>query len=164
MFKVLLILLFILTLIYTFPSLSLATKQTLMTKEELNLNGFNKYESLNPNLLVYPFKTLSEQIRLFLLFDKTAKLKYSLSLLDLRFNELVYIINFKKTGFLNEAIGRYNTQVGKIKSDSNLIDSSHKIKYHKDMKLLEILRDKYPANSAYWLNIQQAIDTIRSII
>lgn len=145
-------------------SVALASEQTLMTINELNAIGFVKYESLNPNSLAYPLKSIEERIKLSLMFNEYAQSRYSISLVNTRFRELVYIINFKKTGFLNEAVGRFNTQVGKIKLNSNLINSNYKNKYHKDMLILEVLRDKYPANSAYWLNIQQTIDTLRSII
>lgn len=152
--------------IFLFNSFStvVATEQKLLTEQELKLIGFTKYESINPDSLLYSFKRLGEQIQIFFIFNNIEKLRYPLRLLDTRFNELVYTVNLQKTGFLTEIISRYNTQVGRIKRDFKNIDSVDKDKLAQKIKILEVLRDRYPANSSYWLNIQQAIDTTRSLL
>lgn len=160
----LLVFLLMLILFTNLFSLVAAAEQKLLKEEQLISLGFSKYDSVNPDSLIYPFKRLEEQTKLFFTFDKKNKTKYFLSLLDIRFKELVYTINFKKTGFLNEAVSRYNTFIGKIKLNPENITAEHKIKFSQNIKVLEILRDQYPANSAYWLNIQQTIDTTRSLL
>lgn len=151
-------------IITNLSSLVLAVEQKLLKEEELTSLGFTKYESVNPDSLTYPLKRFGEQAKLFFSFDERNKTAYFLSLLDTRFNELVYTINFKKTGFLNETVSRYNTFVGKIKLNSKNIKHEFKLKFSQNIKVLEMLRDQYPANSAYWLNIQQSIDTTRSLL
>lgn len=141
-----------------------AVEQKLLKEEELFSLGFTKYESVNPDSLTYPLKRFGEQAKLFFTFDEGSKTAYFLSLLDTRFNELVYTINFKKTGFLNETVSRYNTFVGKVKLNSKNIKADNKLNFSRNIKVLEMLRDQYPANSAYWLNIQQSIDTTRSLL
>lgn len=141
-----------------------AAEQKLLTEQELNSIGFSKYESINPDSLLYSFKRLGEQIQIFFIFNNNEKMRYPLKLLSTRFNELVYTVNLQKTGFLTEIVSRYNTQIGKIKRDFKNIDSADKDKLIQKIKILEVLRDRYPANSSYWLSIQQAIDTTRSLL
>lgn len=164
MFKLLLVIcLALLVLLSSSFSVALASEQTLMTANDLNSNGFNKYESLNPNSLAYPLKSMEERIKLSFIFDRNAKSRYLISLVNIRFRELVYIINFKKTGFLKETVGRYNGQIGKVKSNSENTTPDDKSNFFQNIKILEVLRDRYPANSSYWLSIQQAIDSTRGL-
>ena len=149
----LIIFLFFIFLFNSFSNVA-AAEQKLLTE----------YESINPDSLFYSFKRLGEQIQIFFTFNNNEKLRYPLRLLDTRFNELVYTVNLQKTGFLTEVISRYNTQVGKIKRDFKNIDSADQDKLAQKIKILEVLRDRYPANSSYWLSIQQAIDTTRSLL
>lgn len=142
----------------------LAKTNELMPKGELQSLGFTEYESINPNLLIYQLKRLGEEVTLSFTFDKKSKNEYSLKLLDTRFKELIYIINFEKTGFLTESVNRYNVFVGKIKPYYKDIDSYDLDKIKKYIVVLEKLRDKYPANSAYWLSIQQSIDSTKNLI
>lgn len=141
-----------------------AAEQKLLTEQELNSIGFSRYESINPDSLFYSFKRLGEQIQIFFIFNNNEKMRYPLKLLSTRFNELVYTVNLQKTGFLTEIVSRYNTQIGKIKRDFKNIDSADKDKLIQKIKILEVLRDRYPANSSYWLSIQQAIDTTQSLL
>lgn len=152
MFKVRIVISSFFIFFFATSSCILASEQALMPK----------YESINPDSLAYPLKRLGEKIKLFVIQDKSSKAKYSVKLLDIRLNEVVYTINEQKTGFYGETINRYNTSVGQIKSHYNQVINKEKITSY--IKILEILRDRYPANSAHWLNIQQAIDTSHSIL
>lgn len=136
-------------------SLALAKTNELVYKGELQSIGFIDYESINPNSLLYQFKRLGEEVKLRLILDDNKKNIYQNHLLQVRFNELIFIINFQKTGFLAETVNRYNVFVGKTKS-------SQQVK--KFIAVLEKLRDMYPANSSYWLSIQQAIDSTRNLL
>lgn len=151
-------------LIFIFQPFSqtLAKTNELIGKEQLQVLGFSQYESVNPNSLLYHLKRLGEKTILFFLFDADRKGKYNTYLLNIRFKELIYIINFEKTGFLTETINRYNVFVAKTKSYYKNTDSnSQNIKNF--VNILEKLRDMYPSNSAYWLSIQQAIDSTRNL-
>lgn len=151
-------------LLFNLYSNAAAAEKTLLSKHELNTVGFEKYESINPDSLLYSAKRLGEQAQTFLTFNNDEKTRRPFKLLSTRFNELVYIVNFQKTGFYTEVVSRYNTQIGKIKLASKNIYPADRDNLIKKIKILEILRDRYPANSSYWLNMQQAIDTTKSLL
>lgn len=130
---------------------------------ELKFLGFTSYEPINPNLLIYPVKRISENIKLKLIFNKQKKKDYLYQLYEIRLKELVYIINNRKEGFLIFTADRYNSFVGKIKKEYP-IESDSKVKFQNYVKLLERLRDIYPANSENWTKMQQTIDTTKSLI
>lgn len=120
-------------------------------------------ELINPNLLIYPLKRLYEEIRLNLLPGKQQKREYFYHLFEVRFRELVYIVNHKKEGFIVFTADRYNSFAGKIKKDYPP-DSTNSRRFKTYLKLLERLRDIYPANSEYWEKLQQTIDITHSLI
>lgn len=130
---------------------------------ELNSFGITSFEKINPNLLIYPVKRISEQLKLNLIFNKDQKKKYMLDLYEIRLKELVYIINNKKEGFLIFTADRYNSFVGRIKKEYP-IEFNSRIKFQNHVKLLERLRDIYPARSENWDKLQQTIDTTKSLI
>ena len=130
---------------------------------ELSSLGFTSYESVNPNLLIYPLKRISEDIKLKLIFNKQKKENYLYELYEIRLKELVYIINNKKEGFLLFTADRYNSFVGVLKTEK-VIDKDLTLQIRSKVKLLERLRDIYPANSENWNKMQQTIDTTKSLI
>lgn len=140
-------------------SFVLASSRTLVPENELKSLGFNKYESINPNLLIFPLKRIIEDVKLKFIVDKNNQAKYQYSLLDTRFNELVFIINFQKTGFLAETVDRYNTLAGVLISNHKDQSAEYKQKLSFYLKVLKYLQDRYNSESAYRLLIQQAIDT-----
>lgn len=141
--------LFILFLVFMNPTPAFA--KDYLDPGELNSLGFTKYESINSNSLLYPLKKIREKI-----FQVSEE-----RLFETRFNELVYIANKRKTGFLESAAESYITIAGRMieKKDPNLKDNAV-IK----LKILEKLRDGYPANSLPWIQIQQAVDTTKRLI
>ena len=145
-------------------SAAYALENTLITRQELNLTGFSGYESINPNLLIYPVKQLVEKIELSLLFNKDDKVKYQYALLDKRFKELVFIINFKKTGFLEETVARYNSTIGNIIKNNKDFSLNYKDKLSEYIKVLKTLQNRYDSISSYRLLIQYAIDTTKRLI
>lgn len=130
---------------------------------ELKSLGFTSYESINPNLLIYPLKRISENIKLKLIFNKQKKKEYLYQLYEIRLRELVYIINNRKEGFLLFTADRYNSFVGVLKME-NVIDQDLKLQIESKVKILERLRDIYPANSENWTKLQQTIATTKSLI
>lgn len=143
---------------------SYAFEHTLITEQELKLAGFNKYESINPNLLIFPIKQIIEKIKLSLIFNKEDKTKYQYTLLDKRLNELVYIINYKKTSFLEEAVNRYNVDIGNLIENNKDSSLRYKDKLSNYVAVLKTLQDRYSSISSYRLLIQYAIDTTRRLI
>ncbi len=164
MFIKLIVFLFISGLYINFSPATYAFEHTLITQQELNSTGFSGYESINPNLLIYPFKRIAEKIELTLLFNKEDKAKYQYTLLDKRFKELVFIINFKKTGFLEETVQRYNSHLGNLISNNKDLALDHKDKISSYTTVLKTLQDRYDSISAYRLLIQQAMDSTRRLI
>lgn len=142
-------LLFLLTLIFTLPPQVFAVNEYLASGQ-LQSMGFTKYEQINGNSLLYPFKKLREKI--FSVPDQ--------KLFETRFNELVYIANKRKTGFLGEAANSYISIAGRVMESKNY-DKNPPKKY---LLILEKLRDGYPANSLPWIQIQQAVDTTQRMI
>lgn len=167
--KSFLILLKFLSLLITycilFSQLSIvsASQPAFLKEAELKSSGFTSYERINPNLLVYPLKRIYENIKLELLPSEEQKREYLYQLFEVRFKELVYIVNNKKEGFIFFTADRYNTFVGKIKKDY-APDFNKRLRFQDYLKILERLRDRYSSNSPYWEKIQQTIDTTRSLI
>lgn len=160
-----LIILFLASILYiSFSPATSALEYSLITQQELNATGFSGYESVNPNLLIYPIKQILEKIEFSLLSNEKDKEKYKYTLLDKRFKELVFIINFKKTGFLEETVTRYNTHLGNLITNDKDSAIKYKDQISSYINILKILQDRYDSTSAYRLLIQQAIDTTRRLI
>ena len=152
------------TLYVNFSTATYALDHTLVPEQELKTAGFNKYESINPNLLIFPVKQIIEKIKLTLISNKEDKTKYQYILLDKRFKELVFIINFKKIGFLEETVQRYNSHLGNLIANNKNYASDYKDKISSYTIVLKTLQDRYDSKSAYRLLIQQAIDSTRRLI
>ncbi len=149
-------------LLFFLSSTAFAKEKTFLTEDELKSFGFISYEQINPNLLIYPLKRGYEQIKLTFIPNNLKK-EYAYQLLEKRLKELTFIINFKKEGFIPYAADRYNTFVGKTKLNYPP-DANDKLKIKNYLKMLERLRDIYPANSPNWEKIQQTVDTTKSLI
>src|SRR3990167_7818141 len=147
-----------------FSQTTYASVHTLVPKEELESAGFIEYESINPNLLIFPLKRTLEKIVLIFLLNKEDKVKYQYALLDKRFKELVFIINFKKTGFLEETVARYNSTIGNIIKNNKDFSLNYKDKLSEYIKVLKTLQNRYDSISSYRLLIQYAIDTTKRLI
>lgn len=152
------------TLYVNFSTATYALDYTLVPEQELKTAGFNGYESINPNLLIFPVKQIAEKIKLTLIFNKEDKIKYQYILLDKRFRELVFVINFKKTGFLEETVQRYNSHLGNLIATDKNLAADYKDKISGYTIVLKTLQDRYDSKSAYRLLIQQAIDSTRRLI
>ncbi|MCL5069536.1 MAG: DUF5667 domain-containing protein, partial [Actinobacteria bacterium] len=120
------------------------------------------YESVNPDSLIYPLKRIVEKTKSLIISGQANKSEYAFELLNTRFNELVYIANYQKSGFITEVVSRYNTSIGQLKSAH--LQAKNKSQINNYLKILQTLRDGHPANSAAWLNLQQAVDTTHSIL
>lgn len=152
---------FLLTLIY--PQGVLAASKTFLSEAGLKKLGFTEYEAINPNLLAFPLKRIGESVILKITPGERQK-EYKWSLYEKRFKELVYIINYDKTGFIVESVDRYNSFSGTAKELGYGKDPKTKKQALQQIKLLEILRDRYPSGSAYWVKIQEACDSAKGLI
>lgn len=139
-----------------FPSLIVATQHQLPLKEE----------KINPGSFYYPFKRLWEKTRERLIFSTEGRVKFYDSLLDKRLIELKYVSENKLLGEMERSSQRLSFQAGVLKEELKKLNNAKRIqqvldKYEVYSKLLGKLRDLYPANSAYWLLLQQNIDTLK---
>lgn len=140
-----------------------AKETVYLSESELQSFGFTEFEDINPNLLVYPLKRGLEKIKLVFLLGREQKMGYSYQLFEVRFRELVYIINHKKEGFIPYAADRYISFLGEMKSEYPP-DQNYRSQIQRYLKLLSRMRDIFPANSPNWQKIQQTTDVTGSLI
>lgn len=128
--------------------------------EEYNLTG----QKTLPSSPSYSFKRVKEKGLMVLKLTTKAKYEYSKLLLHKRLSELVSLVDIKEPNLITGASQRFSYQAGILSDLDNKLKTSDKenIKniFEDYKKILSELRDNYPANSAYWLLIQQNIDTL----
>jgi len=122
-------------------------------------------EAINPGSLLYIFKRAWEKSLHFILFPTQAKINYDINLLEVRMSELDNVVKNKNLNEFQQASERFSYQAGILVDQviSSNYSDKQKIKeqFSKYAKLLDKLRDLNPANSSYWLLIQQNIDTLK---
>lgn len=136
-------------------------RNRLFEESELSSMGYTGYESINPNSLAYPLKRIGEKIYPIFLSDEKEQ-DYLKIIYDRRFRELVYIINTEKTGFFEETVNRHNTTLNGVNKNEDIVGLQNDLKTN--VSILEIFRDRYPANSTYWMLVQHAIDSTNKLI
>ncbi|MCS7092234.1 MAG: DUF5667 domain-containing protein [Patescibacteria group bacterium] len=128
------------------------------------------YEQINPDSrLLYKYKRLKEKLYTAYLakFRKEKLSQNYIELINRRFRELKYVVDKDKIDLLETVTSRYNSQIGEVTN----INTNQETNINALQAILEIqqeilptLRDKYPANSAQWLLLQQTLDTINAIV
>lgn len=125
-----------------------------------------KNEIINPGSFYYPLKRLWEKGLVRLQFSSQSKNTFYESQLRTRLAELKFVVekNFLsevqtsserfayQAGILSEELIKQNNTSGK----ENLIKE-----FAAYGKFLDGLRDKYPANSSFWMLIQHDINTLK---
>lgn len=135
--------------------------QQIYSSEGLNLPD-NK---INPESFLYPLKRLSENILLKLNFNSDSKFKFYENLTRVRLAELKHVAERKLLGQIETSSQRFAYQAG-ILTDYIVGNKLNKEKdkilqsFEQYKPVLVKLRDLYPANSSYWLLLQQGIDTL----
>lgn len=135
--------------------------QQVYSSEALNLPD-NK---INPESFLYPIKRLSENILLRFNFSSDSKFKFYENLTRVRLAELKHVAERKLLGQIETSSQRFAYQVG-ILTDYIVRNKLNKEKdkilqsFEQYKPVLAKLRDLYPANSSYWLLLQQDIDTL----
>lgn len=124
--------------------------------------------AINPNnYLLYSFKRLFEKAIIFTKFSKEAKVDYYRNLTLTRMAELQVVVDQRSLGEVEKASQRLSYQIG-VMSDYVAANKKELSKDQQDVVntlnsfkgLLANLRDKYPANSSYWMLIQHNINSI----
>lgn len=137
--------------------------QTQVLAAEVNLPdvvvGPDKY-------IFFSIKRLFEKVIVVTKIDKQSKAGYYKDLTLKRTAELKFVVGNKLLGEVERASQRFAYQIGiladYISTDKDLAKRNTDTRelFVSYKSFLEKLRDKYPANSSYWLLIQQDIDSI----
>lgn len=125
-----------------------------------------KNELINPGSFYYPFKRAWEKSRERLIFFSKDKAEYDESLLKVRLSELQYVVRNKVLSELQRSSERFSYQAGilieHVSAQSEKANKEQVLeKFNQYTTLLARLRDQFPANSSFWLLIQQNIDTLK---
>ena len=122
-----------------------------------------KTQKINPGSFYYSFKRLWEKFRVKLVFDTQSRVSINESLLKTRLAELNYIVEHKLLSEVQTSSERFAYQAG-ILTEEVLKANKDKEKALKNFeqlgKILEKLRDNYPANSSFLMLIQHDINTL----
>ncbi len=124
-----------------------------------------KTESVNPGSFYYPIKRLWEKGRARLLFNMQSKVEFNESLLKTRLIELNYVVERKLLSEVQTSSERFAYQAGilteeLVKGSQDKKEEAFK-KFDQFSKMLEKLRDNYPANSSFWMLVQHDINTLK---
>ncbi len=139
----------------------LSTSPTILLAKDENV-VIEKARTL-PGSFFYPFKRLLEKTRTVLTFPYSWKFKYQEDLFKERLSELNVVVEKNDINVIETTAQRLAFQAGIL---SGLSEKSDKYKnetkslFERVVPNLENLRDHFPANSTYWLSIQQDIDTL----
>lgn len=132
--------------------------------EEYKLTG----QKTLPNSSSYSFKRIKEKLSMRVKLSSESKFEYSKILLEKRLSELVSLVDIKEPSLITGASQRFSYQAGILADLNSKLKNSRKadIKtmFDEHKKILSELRDNYSANSAYWLLIQQNIDTLNILL
>jgi len=152
--KTLIILFSLLTLLF------IPQVKTVFAQEE---TVYLPVEKTLPTSSLYPFKRLWEKARLTLIFTQNGKLNYKKLLMEKRLSELVSLVNNKDTENIERASQRFAYQAGvyaeQVQKNNHSTEEALET-FGKYKRVFPRLRDHYPANGAYWLSIQQDLDTL----
>lgn len=128
--------------------------------EQLNLPD----TKVNPGSFYYPVKRLWEKGQEKLQFSRQAKINFYESLLRTRLAELNYVVEKKLLSEVQSSSERFAYYAG-ILTGELVKENEDKEKAVKEFeqygKFLEKLRDKYEANSSFWMLVQHDINTLR---
>lgn len=123
--------------------------------------------TVNPGSFYYPFKRLIEKGKERVTFSQKGKISLYKSLLKIRLSELNSVVS---ANFLSEIQGsseRFAYYAG-ILTEELIRENSSKEQTIREFgqfsKFLEKLRDKYPANSSFWMLIQHDINTLSILL
>lgn len=124
--------------------------------------------SITPdNSLYYSFKRLFEKVITFTKFSNQAKTDYYRELSTIRMAELKNAVDQKYLSDIQQSSQRVSSQVGILTDfiNMNKADLRKEIPAIQDLfnsykSILVNLRDKYRANSSYWMLIQHSINSI----
>lgn len=122
-----------------------------------------KNEIINPGSFYYPFKRVWEKGSEKLQFDEQSKIVFYESLLNTRLAELNFVVENKLLSQVQTSSERFAYYAGILTEEliKNNKDKTKVIKkFEQFSKILEKLRDNYPANTSFWMLVQHDINTL----
>jgi len=123
-------------------------------------------QRVNPDSVFYPIKRFYEKARAKLYFSDLGKAKYHFRLLEKRLSEMEYLSDNKFLDPLESASQRVSYEAGRatelLVASEQDEETKEKFKgtFDRLIKYLPEIRDRYAANTSYWLLTQQNIDTL----
>ena len=131
----------------------------LSAQENLDL----KNELINPGSFYYSFKRLWEKGLEKLQFSNESKIYFYQSQLKVKLAELNFVVENRLLSEVQQSSERFAFQAGML-TEVLLKENKDKEKTIKEFqqmqKFLEKLRDKYPANTSFWMLIQHDINSL----
>lgn len=130
-------------------------------QQEINL----PFVSIQPSMTYYPIKRLFEKFTESIQFTNKTKEKYYEDLVQKRLAELKYVVDKDHLDQVERSTQRVSYQVGVLTDHvvrKKLNNERQRLfdLYKKDKIILEKIRDKYPANSSFWMLVQHVINSI----
>lgn len=121
--------------------------------------------SVNPGSFYYPFKRIIEKGKGRLIFSQETRVSFYESLLKIRLSELNYVTDKKVLSEIQGGSERFAYQAGILTEElikqNNVNMKANIIKeFEKYRNFLANLRDRYPANSSFWMLVQHDINTL----
>lgn len=122
-----------------------------------------KTQSINPGSFYYSFKRIWEKFSERMVLNAQSKVNLHESLLKTRLEELNYVIEKRLLSEIQTSSERFAYQAGiltgeviKVNKDKEAIVK----KFDQYSKVLEKLRDNFPANSSFWMLVQHDINSL----
>lgn len=118
-----------------------------------------------PGYFLYNFERIIEKVQVNFYISPDSKVDFYKNLLQKRLAELKYVVDHGYLDEVEKSSQRVSYQVGilsdyiKNKNLNSKKDSIHKL-YQESKVVLEKLRDKYQANTSFWMLIQHVINSI----
>lgn len=149
----------IFTIILTFPN----TVSLVFGKEIVEIEIKN--ELINPGSFYYSFKRLWEKGLGQLMFSQDSKISFYKSQLKTRLAELKVVVNEKILSEVQRSSERFAFQAGiltneVVKKNDPRIKKELIDEFEKYDPLLQKLRDRFEANSSFWMLVQHDINSL----
>lgn len=121
--------------------------------------------SINPGSFYYSFKRLFEKGQEKFIFSQESKKSFYESLLKMRLSELNYVTSKRVLSEIQGSSERFAYQAGiltqELVKQNKITEKENLIKeFERYANFLPSLRDKYPANSSFWMLVQHDINTL----
>lgn len=122
--------------------------------------------TINPGSFYYSFKRLWEKGMEKLQFSSQSKINFFKSQLKTKLAELNFVVENKLLSEVQRSSERFAYQAGILTEElvkQNKAEDKEKIirEFEQYSKFLEKLRDKYSANSSFWMLVQHDINTLK---